>query len=267
MSRNKFWSLMLGMLAIAALVCADVQAQGRGRGRGGPGGGRGFGPGRGVFNVMQLLQVDEVREEIELTDDQVETIKKAADEQRRGRGDRPNFRDMSDEERQAFLAEARERAEKQAKQAKEKIDEILLPHQIERLDEIALQMRGAAALTDKEIAAKVGLSEENIQAVKEATEQARESMGERMRELFAQGRDGGGREEMRKKFQELRKEMEDEVLAVLSEDQRQKFAELKGEPFELPPSAFGRGGRGRGGPGPGRRGRDGRERPQRPAEE
>jgi hypothetical protein len=215
---------------------------------------------------MQLLQIDEVREEIELTEEQVESIKKAADEQRanRDRGDRPNFRDMSDEERQKAMAEMRQRAEKEAKEAKAKLSEILLPHQTERLDQIVLQMQGAMALINDDVAKKVGLSEKDIENVKQAAEQAQQSMREQMRELFG----GTDRAAMFEKMQELRKKSDEDVLAVLSSEQREKFEDLKGEKFELPQGAFGRGFGGPGGRGPGGRGpAGGGGRRQRPAAE
>lgn len=278
MSRKSYWSLVVGVLAITALACADVQAQGRGRG--GRGGGRGGPGGRGGFNVMQLLQVEQVHEEIELTEDQIASIKTAAEAQREGRagrdrgdrGDRPNFREMSEEDRAKFFEEMRERGEKEAKESKEKIAEILLPHQMERLDEIGLQVQGAVALLNSDVAEKVGLAEEDVEKVKQTIATAQEGMRDKMRAMFGGG--GGNRpdrEALTEKIRELREGMNDEVLAVLSEDQRKKFEELQGEKFELPDNAFGRGfgRRGRGGPdggGEGRRRRGG-DRPQRPAEE
>jgi hypothetical protein len=213
---------------------------------------------------MQLLMMDEVREEIEVTEDQAESIRKAAEEQRAGRdrADRPNFRDMTDEEREKAMAEMRERFEKDAKEAKAKISEILLPHQMERLDQIALQMQGAMALVNDDVAKKVGLSEKDIENVKQAAEKAQQSMRDQMREIFG----AGDREGMAEKVQALRKKMDDDVLAVLSDVQRESFEKMKGEKFELPQGAFGRGFGGRpGGPGGRPGGGGGRQRPQRPA--
>ena len=68
-----------------------------------------------------------------------------------------------------------------------------------------------------------------------------EKMREGMRELFTSG---GGREGMREKIEKMRKDMEGDVLGVLTSDQKKKFEEMKGEKFEMPEGAFGRGGRG-----------------------
>jgi hypothetical protein len=91
-------------------------------------------------------------------------------------------------------------------------------------------------------------------------------------------RGGGDREEMMKRFEEMRKktaevtkETETLVMAVLTDAQKKQFEEMKGEKFELDiRAAFARGrggdqqGRGRGGQGRGRGGANGSDRPQRP---
>lgn len=268
MSRKSFWIFFIGAIVMVAVASSDVCAQGRGgRGRGRGFGGPGFGGPGGGFNVMGLLAVEEVRAEIELTEEQQDDVRKAAEEARDNRpprGERPNFREMSDEEREQFFAEMRERAEKRAQEAKEQLAEILLPHQLERLDQIALQIQGVGALANAEVAKKIGLDDEQVKTIQTEMQEARNGMREKIREMFA----AGDREGMREKIEALRKEVDEQVLAKLTDEQREKFAELKGEPFDMPASMFRRGGpggpRGRGGrEGGGRRG--GGDRPQRPA--
>jgi hypothetical protein len=68
-------------LAISVLAQQPGQPGGRGRGGpGGPGGGPGgfFGGGGGFTSRMGLLSVEEVRKELELTDEQVDEIQKVA---------------------------------------------------------------------------------------------------------------------------------------------------------------------------------------------
>jgi hypothetical protein len=270
MSRKSYWVFFIGAIVLAAMVSSDVCGQGRGgrgRGFGGPGfGGR---PGGG-FNVMMLLGVEEVREEIELTEEQQEEIRKVAEEarsNRQPRGERPNFRDMSDEEREKLFAEMRERAEKQAKEAKETLSEILMLPQMARLDQIAMQVQGVAVLANAEVAERIGLDDEQVKTIKTEIDEATTGMREKIREIFSGG--GGNREGMREKIEALRKDVDQEVLAKLTDEQRKKFEELKGEPFEMPAGGLFRG---RGGPG-GRGGREGggrrggRNRPQRPSGE
>lgn len=81
----------------------------------------------------------------------------------------------------------------------------------------------------------------------------------------------GDREAMRERMAELRTEIEKESLAVLSDDQKEKFEEMKGAPFTLSNEdrqalSGGRGGRGGGG-GFGGRGEGGQRRGRPQADE
>ncbi|MBM3999539.1 MAG: hypothetical protein FJ297_08385 [Planctomycetes bacterium] len=190
-----------------------------------------------------------------MLDDQKEQLTKVAEAARanrggpgaggQGGGERPNFQDMSDEERQEFMAEMRERAEKAEKEARAKLAEILLPHQMERLEQLSLQQRGVAALMDPAIQTKLNITEEQ----KGKLQKAQEETSAKMRELF-QGAGGGGggaggnREEIMKKMTELRKASEGGVLAVLTAEQTKAFEEMKGKAFEFSPpqGRFGPGG-------------------------
>ena len=259
------------MLVLIFAVAAGAQEQERERGERGGRGGRGFGggfggPGRGGFEVgrLDLVRVEPVQEELGLVEEQLTKVSDLRDELRGDRGgrserggERPNFRDMTDEEREEFMAQRQKEAAERSAQEKEKLGEILMPHQSQRLEEIFLQVRGPAALLDPTVAEAVGLTEDDQEELRETIQEAREGMQEEMRELF----EAGDREQIRAKMTEMQKKVEEEALAVLSDEQKQKFTELKGEKFDLPPGALG-GGRG----GEGRRGgREGRpERPQRP---
>lgn len=225
-------------------------------------------PGRGGFmrggfgmgnNLLNLARIEAVQKEIEVVPDQKTKIDKLSEEMRgqRQQGERPNFREMSEQEREKFIAQMRERAAKEAKAANAKLGEILLPHQMKRLKEIALQQRGTSALTDPEVAEELKLTDAQKKKLDEVNQKNMETMRTKMRELFQ----GGNRDGIREKMQEMRKEAEAKVLAVLTADQKKQFDEMKGEPFEMPQRTFTRGGRRGGGRGQG----GGQGRPQRPA--
>jgi len=218
-------------------------------GRGGFGMRGGFGGGN---NLLYLAMNEAVQKEIEVVDDQKAEINKLSEEIRgqRQQGERPNFREMSEEDREKYIAQMRERSAKEAKTANAKLEEILLEHQMKRLKEIALQQRGTSALTDPEVAKELKITDAQKKKLEEVSTANRESMGTRMRELFQ----GGNREGIREKMQEMRKEADGKVLAVLTGEQKKKFEEMKGEAFEMPRRTFTRGG-----------GRRGGGRPQRPA--
>ena len=136
------------------------------------------------------------------------------------------------------------------------------------------------------------MSETQSEDAKKISQESREEMTTKMRKMFQDARDGGGgfdRDKMREEFTAMTKAVNEKILNVLTEDQKKKFEEMKGEKFEMPErdrssrgggdrggaggrgggdrgGAGGRGGGDRGGRGGGERGGGDRER-QRPAAE
>jgi len=206
--------------------------------------------GRGM-GLVALLGREDVRKEIKLMPDQAEGLKKMADRQRPERPDF-DFRNASDEERAAFAAKMQAQQAERAADTRAQLEELLLPEQLDRLDQIALQAQGAAALITPEVSEQLGLSAEATDAMKKVMEesvaQGREMMAAAMRD-----RDF---DSVREKVQTMRKELEEKLVSQLDSDQKAKFEELKGAPFELTDAGWaGFGGRGPGGPGaPGGRG-------------
>lgn len=165
-----------------------------------------------------------------------------------GGGQPPSAEDMARFEQQRI---------ERAREEKAKLAEVLLPHQIKRLNEIFIQQAGVAALQDEDVAKELGISDAQKAKLAEVRQANMTSMQEQMRAMF-QGGGGGGneadREANRAKIESLRKENDAKMLAVLSTDQQQKFEAMKGKPFAMPENAGrgGFGGRGRGAPGGGR---------------
>lgn len=247
------------LTAVLALVATDALAQrggGPGGGGRGPGGGGGFGGGGNQGGLASLLRVEQVREEIELMPDQTEALKKLVDD-RPERVRPPEGIDFRTEEGRAELQKWREKLVKEAEAAEEevrlKLEEVLLPNQMERLDQISVQVRGVSALMTVRVIKELKISDGQQKKMKEASEKAQQEMMTKMREIFSSGdRDG-----MREKMEEARKEVESKVTDVLTSDQKKAFEKLKGEAFEMPRrERGGRGGRG-GADGGGRGGRGG----------
>ena len=237
-------SLVFGLAALLVMmVVADtVSAQGRGR-RGGFGG---FG---GQGNSLGLLQNRQIQEELELMDDQIDELQEV--QQRVGEIMRDAFsgidwRNMEGDERQEVMDEMREKMEEEMKDIQKDVDEILLPHQRTRLKQITVQTQSrgrngvVGALSSSAVAEELGLSEEDIEELREKQEEVQKKLQE--------------------KIAKLNQEAEDEVLSVLSSEQRKKYKEMVGDKFEFQ-NNFGRGQRGqrgqRGGGGGGRGGRGG----------
>ena len=234
------------VLAAMAVVCFGAVAEAQ-PGRQGPG--SGFG-GRGGFGIslLNLAQNEAIQKDIECLEEQAAKIKTLAEELRgqrgqRPEGDRPDFRSMSEEEREKFFTDMRASRQKQTETANAKLAEILLKPQMKRLRGISIQLRGVSALTDSEVAAQLKLSDAQEKKIEETMTANRESMFAQMRELFSGGERGGerggNRDEIRKKMQDLRKQGDDKVLAILTSEQKKQFEKIKGDPFEMPEGGFG----------------------------
>jgi Spy/CpxP family protein refolding chaperone len=182
--------------AVVVMAVSPALAQQRGRGFGG------FG-----MNTIFLLGQKSVQEELKLNDEQIKKVKELQEKQREVF---QNFRDLSPEER-------REKMQEMAKA----VDGVLKPPQLKRVKQIALQQAGARAVNDEEVAKALNVTDEQKEKIREIQ---RESF-EKMREL---GRD----EDAAKKRQELMKETNEKMMAVLTAEQKTKLKELQGEPFK-----------------------------------
>jgi Spy/CpxP family protein refolding chaperone len=207
-------------LAIGALVTPAALGQ-----RGGRGGGGGFG-------TVALLGQKSVQKELNLTDDQMKTVTEL---QAKAREARQGLRNLSREERRAKMQEL-------AKADEKAVADLLKPEQVKRLKQISLQLRGASAFANEEVAKALTLTDEQ----KEKLKAIQDETGKAIRELF-QG--GGDRTEMRKKITELRKGANEKAMALLTDDQKTKWKEMTGTPFKGEITFGGRGRRGGGGGG------------------
>lgn len=230
--RTMGWGLALA----GALVLAGTAF---GQPPGKPGGRRpmGFGFGPGMMggpgaNWLMLLRVEKVQKELELVDDQKAKLREIGEQaMARMRELFPRQepgQELSREERQARSAEMAKRMAAANRETNKAIEEVLLPHQVERLKQISLQIRGAQALDDPEVARELGITDEQ----KQKFAQIREEAMNKGRELFGAGQAGN----MRERFQRLRQETEEQILAVLTADQKEKFEKMKGPKFEIDPS-------------------------------
>ena len=278
-------SLVFGLVAVmsAALAVPAMAQPGGGRG---PGGGFGFGgPGGGGGGGIAMLVMNEaVQKEIDLLDEQIEDIRSAMEEinENRPEFDFRALRDLEEDERNAKMEEFREAMQKLTTEAEEKLGDILLPEQLERVQQIQVQMMGVRAVQNERVAKELDLTESQKEKIADAFEAQQEKMRARMEELRGQGGRGqggpggapgqggqggrGGFGAMQEEMQKMNDELEEKVMDVLTSSQKDKLEDLKGEEFDTASLRGGRGGRGgQGGPGgapgqgaPGGRGPGGR---------
>lgn len=266
-------------LVVAMVACVSTNAFAQ-RGQGGQQGGRGQagqqgGPGGG-FGMMgggmmgggmmgggmyALLANPDVQKELKLEEGQIKEITEARDKitkearEALGSGERPDLRNMSEEDRAAFMEKMRKSGEETAKKMAEEAELILDPNQQERLMGIYLQVSFIDALISAPIMERIELSEGQKKELESTREKAMTEMREVMQEAFR----GGDRDAIRTKMEEFRKGLDEKYMAVLSKTQQTKVEELKGPKFEMSMGGRQRGGGGdEGGRGQGGRGDRGR---------
>lgn len=107
-----------------------------------------------------------------------------------------------------------------------KVEEVLLPHQVKRIRQIALQMRlsssgygSAAALNGEDVAKELGITPEQIEELKKREIEVRQEIQEKTREFY----------------KKLNEEAREKLMSVLTSAQRQKLKDLEGDKFELKP--------------------------------
>ncbi|MBT4724822.1 MAG: hypothetical protein HN617_17070 [Planctomycetaceae bacterium] len=270
MKRLRIFTLMLAVLAMV-MVTSAVEAQPGGQRQGGQGGGfgRGMNTGARTVSITQLLQIEKVRKAAEILDEQVEDIKKAVEKVREDarstQGERPNFRDLTETQREEMFKKFRAQQEATTKKINEAVEEVLLPQQVERLEEIRLQIQGVAALLTEPVQKALKITAEQktkFAGVQKETQEKGQELFSGVRELFQ----GGDREkaqaavqEIREKMTTMQKETNEKLLGVLTDGQKKEFEKMKGKPVEispeeLRPSRGGQGGQRQGGQRPGGQG-------------
>jgi Spy/CpxP family protein refolding chaperone len=206
--------------AFAAVVMMSMVAYGQGQGGRGPGGRMGMGSG-------MLLRQEVVQKELGVTAEQLTKLKDMLEAGRAGGGGQRN-QDMTDEERQKM----RDEMVKRTAEMEKKIAEVLDAKQVARLKQIRLQVSGAMALMNEDVAKELKITEEQTGKMRDA-----------MREMRDAGQGGGGDQAARA---EMRKKMNAKVMGILTDDQKAQHKKMLGDAFDVSKLQMG-------GPGGGRR--------------
>lgn len=204
--------------ATVAFMGSSAMAQGRG-----PRGGGFGGPGGG--GKLMLLQDEAVQKELEIVPDQLKELEKIRDAMRTQMRDAfSGMRDLPDDQRRAAFDKMREKMRGMMQETEAKVNKILLPNQVERLNQIDLQQqlrrRGAdSAVTSDAMVKALGI-----------TDAQKKQLQEKAAEV---------QKELQTKIQKAREEAQKEILSVLKPDQQAKFKKLIGEQFQMPDRGFG----------------------------
>jgi Spy/CpxP family protein refolding chaperone len=225
-------------VAIAAMLAQAAMAQ-REEGRRERGGRGMFGP----PSIARLATMEKVQEVLKLSDEQKEKINKINDDMR------AEFRKMFE----GNEAPDREKMIKMRDDTTAKVNEVLDDGQKKRLMGIFVQVAGAGAVMDPAIGKEIGITDEQRTKLRDAVGPPRE--GRRPDGPPPEGKEGREGRREGGSFREMRERMDKEIMAVLTDEQKQKLESLKGEKVDIDMSEL----RGFGG----RRG-EGRERGERP---
>jgi Spy/CpxP family protein refolding chaperone len=226
-----------GMLVVGlGLVVAMAQPAWAQRGGGG---GRGFGRGfGGGISKARLATLDEVQADLKLSDEQKTKITEISDDLRQ------KSRDLFGGGMGRF-AEIRADLEKLNREASAEVDKALDDAQRERLQQIDIQVNGAAALNEPNVIADLKLSDEQQKQLDEARAENEKVVTEAFQNLGDMSRD-----ERREKFREIGDAASERLLGVLTPEQKTQFEAMKGETLEIDRSqlrpGFGGGRRGGG---------------------
>lgn len=218
-----------GLVVVVGLVMVSALAQGASAQRGG-GGGRGFGR---LFNgtaKAQLATLDEVQSDLKLTDEQKTQI--------------ADINDKLREERRGLFGsgfgqfnQIRADMDKLNREASAEVDAKLDDTQKQRLQEIAIQVNGAAALNDPSVVEQLNLSDEQKKKLEEVRADNSKAVEDAMSDFGDLSR-----EERRDKFRTLSETSDSNLLGVLTDEQKKNFDEMKGTEIDVDLSPlFGRG--------------------------
>lgn len=167
-------------------------------------------------NWSSLLNIPEVRKELDIMDAQMEQITKARTEMEKGIKDQVS-KIMEGGFDPSKAKEMAEMIRAQRSAVEDQINEQLLPAQVQRLKEVALRMQmkqvgTVGMLGRKDIKEALGLSDDQVKALEQKAEELDK--------------------EMKKRVEELKKKAQAELLNELNPDQRKKLDEMLGKEFD-----------------------------------
>src|ERR1700720_3804977 len=134
-------------------------------------------PGASRFGTdpLHLLQTAKVKQELKITDDQSAKIAKVADKY-----DREAASKLGNVQTEGISAakaqEIRDTGDKLIETSRQEVSSILNPDQLNRLKQILLQVNGAEALQDKEVAKQVGITPEESAKIQKLQAQTTEKL-------------------------------------------------------------------------------------------
>jgi hypothetical protein len=162
-----------------------------------------------------LLEQDSVRKELKLSADQINKVEEVSQKVRE------KFQEvfgLKGEERSRRIRAFRGEVEKA-------IAEVLKPEQMKRLKQISYQMRGGPGFTEPEVAKALALTETQKMDIERINRDTSKLMGQ----LIDAEPDSAARD---KKIRAQRNAGYEQVIKLLTEEQKAKWKELQGKLFK-----------------------------------
>ena len=178
--------------------------------------------GSGSVNPLSLLDNTGIREELEMVGDQLDKFRNAQKEFRNQAAERAKSLSSGNLNPGDIGNIAKEIAELQKNQQKQ-LESMLMPHQLERLKQIALQVqmkkRGAAkTLLSDSVTEQLGIDDAQKKRIEDRQEELKKELAERM--------------------EKLKEEIRNKLLAELTSEQKAKLKELSGDDFDYKPTSM-----------------------------
>lgn len=206
---NRFARLMLPALAAAAILARGTPAPAQSSQAGVPVARQTVRPLYPAIPGFYMLRAEHVQKELGLTDEQKKKLeelgKKYYEDMRQ---DWSGIRELSDEQRRAKYAKIREKNKKRTEALRQEIEKVLLPRQLQTLNQINLRSRGPYLLRSPQVLDRLKVSEEQKDQLR------------RLREKYEQ------------ELRELQKVSFEKTLEVLTPEQRKQLEEISTQGFQ-----------------------------------
>ncbi len=193
---------------------------------------------RANTDPLELLQSQQLKDELKLTDEQVTKIKEISDKFRQDLGATITglkLNELKPEEQSAKLQEVSGDIKTKIETTRQEIGSVLTPEQVTRFKGISLQLYGFGALNSGDFRDDLKYTEEQQKQLDELETQLSQNI--RANWTIPDSTDPAERQkaidENSKRIDKLIKESNDAALAVLTAEQKQTLESLKGAEFKL----------------------------------
>jgi Spy/CpxP family protein refolding chaperone len=193
---------------------------------------------RSGSDPLQMLQLPQVKKELNLTDDQVNKIKQVETDFRSEISNaisKQNLKELDPKKNPEKVEELRKQLDTQIQKTRKELSSVLSTDQLKRFKEISLQVYGWGPLTQADFAEDLKLTQE--QQTKLVA--LREDMNDKIKEAWTTPTSSDAKEqsktisENRTKIEKVITDINNQALDVLTADQKTALTKLKGKEFKL----------------------------------